>query len=346
LDLSDDPFLSLAVVARNDGYGGNFLERMQVFLRVISELSESCHSKTELVVTEWNPPENRKRLSEALEWPPKTEHFTWKIITVPKELHDTFPNHEKVPLFEWAGKNVAIRRSRGQFILATNPDVIPSRDLFSYISDPSNLDSQRFYRADRYDVPGQSEGFSDLATIETYCKSHWSKVNRSYGSFLRKEDTAQSSDQTAKRIGLFMRHVLHTNGSGDFLLMSSKSWNDLRGYPELPTIDHVDSVMCFIAGMFLKQKVLPFPLYHQEHSRDDQKGKPRTDFEKIFQSKFGGSYFSQNDLFYLRKEGNGKIDLKKVEKLFPGRNSWGLADSNLEVQEIMFGSGGRADLGA
>jgi hypothetical protein len=61
----------------------------------------------------------------------------------------------------------------------------------------------------------------------------------------------------------------HTNASGDFMLMHRDHWFSLRGYPEDTYIStHCDSiftVMSRISG--LKENILPWPVYHQDHER-------------------------------------------------------------------------------
>jgi hypothetical protein len=62
---------------------------------------------------------------------------------------------------------------------------------------------------------------------------------------------------------------VHTNGCGDFTLMSSARWFELRGYPELPLWSmHVDSLLCYMAvASGLREHVLrpPAKLFHMEH---------------------------------------------------------------------------------
>jgi hypothetical protein len=66
------------------------------------------------------------------------------------------------------------------------------------------------------------------------------------------------------------------------MLMSRERWHALRAYPELRTFYHVDSYMVFIAAIAgLKQIVLPFPIFHQEHDRSDQATRPLTVLEEI-----------------------------------------------------------------
>ena len=63
---------------------------------------------------------------------------------------------------------------------------------------------------------------------------------------------------------------LHTNGCGDFTLMSLEDWLDLRGYPEFDMYSmHLDSVLCYSAhncGIVEEVLEAPMRIYHIEHS--------------------------------------------------------------------------------
>ncbi len=65
----DAPYLSLVVTARNDDHGGNLLDRMQAFVSGWISQARRYSIPSELIIVEWNPPPDRPRLAEALEWP-------------------------------------------------------------------------------------------------------------------------------------------------------------------------------------------------------------------------------------------------------------------------------------
>ena len=73
----------------------------------------------------------------------------------------------------------------------------------------------------------------------------------------------------------------HTNASGDFLLMARPVWFELKGYRELTTHAHIDSIMVWLAkSAGLRQVTLGagMRLYHQEHDRSSHKTMPQTDW--------------------------------------------------------------------
>jgi len=63
------PYLSVVVTSRNDDHGGNLRRRMQVFVSALVAQCRRHQLPAELIVVEWNPPSDRPRLAEALEWP-------------------------------------------------------------------------------------------------------------------------------------------------------------------------------------------------------------------------------------------------------------------------------------
>lgn len=72
--------------------------------------------------------------------------------------------------------------------------------------------------------------------------------------------------------------------SGDFLLMSSDSWSEMRGYPEMDTNLHVDSFGCvYSVQRGLNQAVLkdPLKIYHQEHDRSERDSRPAMERDEL-----------------------------------------------------------------
>jgi hypothetical protein len=160
--------LSIVTVSRNDDHGRAPLERMQQFVDAWDFQCRKFGLSAELVIVEWNPPQNRPPLRDALEWPRSSGPLTIRIVTVPNDVHAGYVYAERLPLYQMIGKNVGIRRARGDFILATNMDVIADDDTVVYLRD--NLAEGVLVRADRFDVPASiPSGTVD----ERLC--HWRK---------------------------------------------------------------------------------------------------------------------------------------------------------------------------
>jgi hypothetical protein len=196
-------------------------------------------------------------------------------------------------------KNVGIRRARGQFVLATNVDVIFSDELIEYLA-TTTLDERLFYRIDRYDVHGDIPGDIPIEDQLELCSHNVIRVNTKYGIFTPTElrrrrlislqrdlnGLLASHDFGERRRHLrqylrqslrFLRNRinppfphLHTNACGDFTLMARQKWHVLRGYSEREMHSfHLDSLLLHAAYQYgLQEKILQenMRLYHLEHS--------------------------------------------------------------------------------
>jgi hypothetical protein len=176
------PYLSVVVSARNDDHGGNLLGRMQAFLNAFINQMKRHSLPSELIIVEWNPPESQPPLRAALKWPSALAPCCVRFINVPPDTHQRYRYSEVLPLYQMIAKNVGIRRARGEFVLATNIDIIFSDELVEYLS-TKQLDSHRMYRIDRYDVmpdiPVDGSADEQLA----YCRTHLIRVNAREGTF-------------------------------------------------------------------------------------------------------------------------------------------------------------------
>ena len=134
MDLSqktdETPYLSVVAVSRNDNHGGRLSYRMQKFVDGFIAQCKRHHLNAELILVEWNPPEERPFLHQALKFPKDLGPCSIRIVQVPPELHKKYKHSESLPLFQMIGKNVGIRRAKGQFVLATNIDILFSDPLF------------------------------------------------------------------------------------------------------------------------------------------------------------------------------------------------------------------------
>lgn len=248
--------LSIVAVGSNAGYGGNFLERMQAWANNLFEKCPKYNLDADIIVVEWNPPVDRPRIKDAIDWSKKT--LPVKIITVPKSVHDGLSNPHNEKFFEYIAKNVGIRRAEGGFILSTNPDNLYSDYLLARLA---NLDKKCFYRANRYDIRNERI-FS---------------IHRAIGSMingeLQKSDgvVCPDVDGTVDYPNLGRLSPLHFNAAGDFLLMSKANWFKIAGHPEVPYSLTVDGQTVYLAAKNrIRQVILPEPMFHQDHTRTDK----------------------------------------------------------------------------
>jgi hypothetical protein len=179
--VSEAPYLSIVTTARNDDHGGRLLHRMQLF---VDSLIAQCNRHgldAELVLVEWNPPEDRPRLAEALRWPDDTGRCTVRIIEVPHVVHARLRHSERLPLFQMIAKNVGIRRARGAYVLATNIDLVFSNELVEFIA-KRQLKGGVLYRVDRYDVESDIDESASMDEKLRECERKLIRVCRRDGT--------------------------------------------------------------------------------------------------------------------------------------------------------------------
>jgi hypothetical protein len=179
---SDEPLLSVVVTSRNDNHGESMLRRMQTFINALIAQAKRHQVRCELVIVEWNPPPENPKLAEVLHWPDDGGYCPVRIIEVPPEIHYRLPYSRRLPLFQMIAKNVGIRRARGEYVLATNIDIIFSDGFFRFLKS-DQLKPGRMYRTDRWDVDSDVPPDASIDEQLAYCQTHLLRVNRRDGTY-------------------------------------------------------------------------------------------------------------------------------------------------------------------
>ena len=176
------PYLSVVVAARNDDHGGNLLRRLQTFVAGLIGQVKRHQLPVELLIIEWNPPADRPRLADVVQWPADRGLCEVRLIEVAPELHARYRHSASLPLYQMIAKNAGIRRARGEFILSTNLDILFSDELFRFLAQ-RKLERGKLYRIDRHDVEADVPVDSGVDEQLAYCRTHMLRVNAREGTF-------------------------------------------------------------------------------------------------------------------------------------------------------------------
>ena len=259
------PYVSIVITGRNDDYGDNFLNRISTFVRSLAHQTQSYPGVFELVIVEWNPLSDRPGLARVL---PGTPGLPVRVITVPEHVHQQL--NATLPVLEFHGKNVGIRRAHGEFVLVTNPDIIFTDQLIDTLAKKQlRLDS--FYRTDRYDF--YSNGISDIASgdIAAFALEHVFQGHLCMGSGSASPEITAPSSLNALPVSVVNADGIHTNGCGDFILASKEAFYTARGLVEMVGQKwHLDSYSLLrLAVNKMKQVVWTAPncIFHMHHDR-------------------------------------------------------------------------------
>ena len=293
------PYLSIVITGRNDNYGQDFLSRINTFVRSLAHQTQSYPGVFELVIVEWNPLPGQPGLAEVLD---PTPGLLVRVITVPSHLHAQFDS--SLPVLEFHGKNVGIRRAHGEFVLVTNPDVIFTQQLIDNIA-KKWLRVGCFYRTDRYDF--YPNGITDIASqdIVDFAMAHTFQGHLCVGPNSVSPTVSPPSSLQALPASKIDNSGIHTNACGDFILTSKEAFYTARGLVEITGQKwHLDSYSLLRLAFNKMQQVVwttPNCIFHMHHDRApaDQ----AWDF-------------------------NRAIEIAKQ----PGSTSWGLANETLQGQ--------------
>ncbi len=289
------PYLSVVAASRNDDHGGNPLNRSQIFINNLARQCEKYGLPAEIIIVDWNAVMGFPGLAAVLNLPPETHYCHGRVITVPAALHQQLKYAEKLPFFQMIAKNVGIRRAQGQFILATNIDIIFSNELIQFLA-KQTLESQKQYRVDRNDIHGQLTQEANLDEVIDYAWSNPIRAHRRYrpeklvkhlykngvikrqckpnGRYLLKQEgvkVVQNEEVWEVRPdrSVNMTH-LHTNACGDFTLLSREGWMTIGGYPEFEAysfnIDSMGMMAAHYAGYEEVSLLPPCVCFHIEHA--------------------------------------------------------------------------------
>jgi hypothetical protein len=273
--MDTQPYLSVVAAGRNDDHGGDFLARAQLFVNGLLEQASEYRLTGELIFVEWNPPDDALPMHRAIDWSKASAQFPARIVCVPPDLHAHFQNLANLSFFQMIAKNVGIRRARGQFILATNSDIVFSAELMQTLASRS-LRPGHLYRANRYDVARDYPDHMTTAELLLFFRMNvkrmflrnwtvtlqepaepnpvilWLGSNRDLVAGLgrvlyrtrnsRRQLPGQIKNGLAARWGIghpkhssYRLPNLHYNACGDFTLMAREDWFKLLGYPEFAT---------------------------------------------------------------------------------------------------------------
>ena len=294
------PILSIVVTARNDDHGGDLISRIQTFLDGWRMGATEERLKSEIILVEWNPPQEKPFLSDVLQGM-TNEWMDLRCIRVPQSIHQRFAHSDRLPLYQMIAKNVGIRRADGEWILATNVDILFNRPMIRFLRD-APLDPSALYRATRFDC-GQSSvplGMGLDAGI-AFCERNLVRINANNRTIpVPTKQCLQPIQSKWDKPGWIepviaagMNRPLFSNACGDFTLMHCDAWEKMRGYPEIPLWSiYIDGLALHAAlGLGLHQIELmdPLRIYHIEHGggwavdKNSDKNEISLDYVKHYQ---------------------------------------------------------------
>ena len=277
------PYVSIVVVGRNDNFSKNFNERAQNFInQVEDDFKKVPLASFEIVFVDYARNPRKQPLREFFTIPKYLKN-RFRFIEVPLsfQMHLETELNTTVPFLEYIAKNIGIRRSRGEFVLTTNPDDLLPPELFEQIA-KRQFNKGFLYRALRYDLRSGWEENYTLADIQDAFGSMTSLHKLSvkprcscstFFNFIVSDDTFQRNANLC--------------GSGDFIMLSKELWEAVNGFNEYPANPNIDAtfsakLMRLLPGYY--RHFFRIPVLHQYHPKKNVFRKALPDHEKVMES--------------------------------------------------------------
>ena len=173
-------------------------------------------------------------------------------------LQQKYPNPFNFNMIESYGKNECLKIAKGVYTCMTSADQIFSEKFFLFVK--NSLEMETFYRFATYETAFFEVNKKSVTEIVDLCKGDKTKRLCNPGCF--------SPPLNFVKLG---------QKSGDIMLLDTKSFQKIRGWPETECFAHMDTVVCMVASNVMKVCVPPPDIctYTMVQDRNESNVSPR-----------------------------------------------------------------------
>ncbi|KAG0166648.1 hypothetical protein DFQ28_005521 [Apophysomyces sp. BC1034] len=237
-------YLTVIMVTRNDDYAGNQYHRLQNAIDSTYLLAEKTQTLMELLIIEWNPPVGRRGVRGVYRYR-RSKFLTYRIISVPSQIHRPMHENTQISLYEYEGKNLGLRYARGEFVVCTNQDDIWSANMQNAIVSRA-WRKKMFYTQFQHSHVSHENLPSTIVKLDPFAtdkdiESACAHDNYKLGSF-EMPDPEQLDKNNFLRI---------THEASDFTLAHRDTWKKVGGYREAGASTWMDMELLLTAAWTL-----------------------------------------------------------------------------------------------
>jgi hypothetical protein len=288
--------ISAVIVSRNDNYGGNLTERGTY------AINSAISTYDEVIYVDWNSPTHSLfyDIQDNLQLKGNLKHFV-----INPEIAKIFTNYDPQAQVccEVLGRNIGIRRAKGDWIISTNIDIIqPKReDVESVII---NSDSNTMITLSRREAS-------------------WDIIKKFHGGDLKYNEWGKLRDYIYLNSEMRIEQERITTGDnyslikccGDFQLAPKHIWHEIRGFEEeliYPLYADTNVQKKSVQHGFGLKAIFNPPLFHITHG---SKG-------------WGGGGIADG----INKKINGINRAIVFQRKTENNSTWGFSDTEIEYE--------------
>ena len=238
------PYISIVLTGRNDGHGTDFRAR---FLRTLAFNARELAVRgiaAEVVFVEWAPLAESERLIDIVRREvPEVEGIEFRGYVVDPRYQTALSQNPQLTFLEFVAKNVGIRRACGQFVLATNCDVLFGRHVLDVLQRAA-LAPRTLYRASRH----------DLKLAVDYGALTWDLL-----------EDSRNLEATPRPL----QPPYMAGATGDFVLLDRETFHELGGFNQVYRVARIGIDANFLvkaASSGIAIVDIGGPVYHVNHA--------------------------------------------------------------------------------
>lgn len=229
---------------RNDGYKENE--------RVVVCLSSMLDTFDEVILLDWNSPENKKPLLwEIKDKLPQTNRLKHYIIPPSAASVLTYEDPNAQVCTQVIASNIMLRRCDADWIVTTTIDII-APDKNKFITFLNQADKNAFYTVSRRDF--------EINDLETFGFNKW----KEYRNYL---DTISQPRYFPTKVTPNDEYSI-INCCGDFQLAHKSVWENIKGYEEqmiYACFQDTNVQKKAVLNGYKLEAIYDLPLYHMSH---------------------------------------------------------------------------------
>lgn len=235
--------ISVVVMAKNDDYGGNLIHRAKhVLTNLINEFDE-------VIYVDWKS-EGKPLHEEFIDELESTGKLTCYTVTQ-EDINEVMPQYSNYSIVDVVGRNIGIRRSKNNWVLVTNIDIIVKN------FDTSEFKDNVLYTAARREVPiDEHIHFTNTEELINHLESRIHLYRLQQDTVINGEAVWDEGDVWSLVVAC-----------GDFQFAHKNVWNGIRGFEEsLGGRGYADSNLMRKGSIYFSIEKCLTPLYHLNHT--------------------------------------------------------------------------------